>query len=275
MESARLSFRFIKEKDKELFFLLNTDESINKYWGYDYHDDLNGQEVNSDYFYNMVIEDNIKKETINFIVCLKNSDIMIGEAVIHNIKNNEAEVGLRLFKEYQQFGYGKEILSFLTNYLFKSLNYKKVNAKCYKENISSYKLLSKMMNYTNSDETYHYFINQKLNTLEDYKKLIGKSFKAIIDRPLGSLHPIHNFLYELNYGYLPNIYSNDFEETDVYIIDEIQPLTSYEGIIIGVVYRKNDIENKLIMAKNNHFSDEEIIKKINFQEQWFDIELYR
>ena len=38
---------------------------------------------------------------------------------------------------------------------------------------------------------------------------IGKTVKVKIDRPLHSLHPKHGFVYELNYGFIPNTVSGD------------------------------------------------------------------
>ncbi|MGU8478714.1 inorganic diphosphatase [Clostridium perfringens] len=39
-----------------------------------------------------------------------------------------------------------------------------------------------------------------------------------MDRPLGSKNPKLNFIYSLNYGFIPNITSGDGDEIDVYII---------------------------------------------------------
>ncbi|MBE6049509.1 MAG: hypothetical protein E7214_02325 [Clostridium sp.] len=47
---------------------------------------------------------------------------------------------------------------------------------------------------------------------------LGKLVTVKMDRPLGSKHPKHNFIYPLNYGYIPNTTSGDGEEIDVYII---------------------------------------------------------
>ena len=41
---------------------------------------------------------------------------------------------------------------------------------------------------------------------------LGKVLKVEIDRPLGSKHPKHGFIYPVNYGYVPNTISEDGEE---------------------------------------------------------------
>ncbi|HLD92006.1 MAG TPA: inorganic pyrophosphatase, partial [Patescibacteria group bacterium] len=42
--------------------------------------------------------------------------------------------------------------------------------------------------------------------------LIGQEVNVVIDRSLGSKHPKHGFIYEVNYGYIPNTESADGEE---------------------------------------------------------------
>jgi len=105
--------------------------------------------------------------------------------------------------------------------------------------------------------------------LEDY---LGKKVFVKVDRPLGSRHPIYNYIYPLNYGYIPGTIAADGEEIDVYILGESISLDEYEGSVIGIVHRKNDDEDKLIVS-NNTYSLEEIQKLVHFQEQYFDTEI--
>ena len=41
------------------------------------------------------------------------------------------------------------------------------------------------------------------------KDYIGKIVNVVMDRPLGTKHPKHEFIYEVNYGYIPNTVSGD------------------------------------------------------------------
>ena len=52
----------------------------------------------------------------------------------------------------------------------------------------------------------------------DSKKFIGKEVNIIIDRALGTKHPKHGFVYSVNYGYVPNVISDDWEELDAYLL---------------------------------------------------------
>ena len=100
-----------------------------------------------------------------------------------------------------------------------------------------------------------------------------KKVQVVIDRPLHSSHPKHkDLVYELNYGYVEGIIAPDGEEQDCYIMDVDVPIKEYEGYVIAVIKRLDDVEEKWIVA-NKDFSIEEIREKTHFQEQYFTIEI--
>lgn len=105
--------------------------------------------------------------------------------------------------------------------------------------------------------------------------LIGCTVNVKVDRPLGSVHPKHSdIVYKLNYGYIEGIIASDGEEQDAYIVGVDTPLEEFTGKIIAIIHRKNDIENKWVVApENKDFSKAEIERLIHFQEQYFDIEI--
>lgn len=100
---------------------------------------------------------------------------------------------------------------------------------------------------------------------------LGKTVTATIDRPLGSIHPVHNdILYPVNYGYLPGILGGDGEALDVYVLGVPTPLTMFTGRIIGIVHRANDTEDKLVAApKGMLMHQAQIAQQVNFQERYF------
>lgn len=100
---------------------------------------------------------------------------------------------------------------------------------------------------------------------------LGKKVSVLIDRPLGSKHPKHGFVYEVNYGYVPNTISGDGEELDAYVLGVDEPLNSFEGICIAIIHRTNDDDDKLIVVPEGIIlSNEEIEKQTLFQEKWFE-----
>jgi len=103
---------------------------------------------------------------------------------------------------------------------------------------------------------------------------LNKEVEVIVDRPLASKHPEHEIYYPINYGYIPNTISGDGEEVDAYIIGEFQPLKDFQGIVIAIIHRKNDIEDKLVVSKYSHkYSKEQIQSLVEFQERFFDSEI--
>ncbi|SRR3989339_903112 len=99
---------------------------------------------------------------------------------------------------------------------------------------------------------------------------LGQKVNVVIDRPLGSKHPKHGFIYEVNYGYIPNTKSSDGEEQDVYVLGTDKPNNKIIGVCIAVIHRTNDNDDKLIVTPNGEdFSDEEIEKLVEFQEKYF------
>jgi len=98
------------------------------------------------------------------------------------------------------------------------------------------------------------------------KQYLGKKVDVIMDRPLGSRYPDHDFVYPLNYGYIPNTIAGDGEEIDVYIIGEFEPLEKYEGYVVAIIER----ENKLVVCKEiGKYSKEQISALVEFQERFF------
>ncbi|MGL4338226.1 MAG: inorganic diphosphatase [Turicibacter sp.] len=103
--------------------------------------------------------------------------------------------------------------------------------------------------------------------MENY---LGKKVTVVMDRPMGSKHPKHEFIYPINYGYLPNTISGDGEEVDAYVIGEFEPLDTFEGYVVGIVKRENDKEDKLIVCKEiGKYNASQMQALTEFQERFF------
>lgn len=103
------------------------------------------------------------------------------------------------------------------------------------------------------------------------KDFLNKLVKVKIDRPLNSKHPKHGFIYETNYGFIPDTMSSDGEELDAYVLGVDGPLEEFQGKCIAIIHRTNDDDDKLVVVpeKSNIFSNEEIMKQVEFQEKFF------
>lgn len=99
---------------------------------------------------------------------------------------------------------------------------------------------------------------------------LGQKVNIVTDRPLGSKHPKHGFIYEVNYGHVPNTKAPDGEEIDAYILGLDKPVDKISGICIAIIRRTNDDDDKLVVAPEGvNFSNEEVEKLVDFQEKWF------
>lgn len=113
-------------------------------------------------------------------------------------------------------------------------------------------------------------------TLKERRELVqsylGKTVEIKIDRPIGYVHKKEKYslVYPINYGYIPNVLGGDGEELDVYLMGVDVPIEECECVIIGIVYRENDVEDKLIAAPHGKsFSRREIEDAISFQEKYY------
>ena len=105
--------------------------------------------------------------------------------------------------------------------------------------------------------------------------IIGSAVKVIVDRPLGSSHPdFPDLQYPINYGYIEGISAPDGEEQDAYVIGVSVPVKEFFGIVVALVHRTNDVEDKWVVAPEGEtYSKEYIIQSVAFQEQFFKSEI--
>lgn len=103
------------------------------------------------------------------------------------------------------------------------------------------------------------------------KEYLGKEVSIEIDRPLGTRHPKHGFMYMLNYGFIPNTISGDGEELDAYLVGEFEPVKESQGKVIAIIHRTNDDDDKLVVSKDGkNYSDDAISALTEFQEKYFE-----
>ena len=75
----------------------------------------------------------------------------------------------------------------------------------------------------------------------------------------------------MNYGYIPGTLAEDGEEIDAYVLGEFEPLDDFEGVVIGVIVRNDDNENKLVVSRHaDRYGADEIKALTEFQERFFD-----
>ena len=101
------------------------------------------------------------------------------------------------------------------------------------------------------------------------RDLLGKQVHVEVDRPIGHVHK--GMVYPVNYGFIPGLMAGDGEEQDAYILGVTQPVEAFDGIVIGAVCRRDDVEDKLVVAPAGmEFHQGQIAQAVHFQEQYFD-----
>jgi inorganic pyrophosphatase len=102
------------------------------------------------------------------------------------------------------------------------------------------------------------------------RQYLGKNLAIVIDRKLGSKHPEWGFEYLVNYGYVDGVIAPDGEGLDAYLLKVDVPVDTYEGVVVAIVHRLDDDDDKLVaLPKGETILDEEIEKLVEFQEKWF------
>lgn len=116
---------------------------------------------------------------------------------------------------------------------------------------------------------------EKWNTKIKAASMIGKKVTVTVDRPLGTYHPKHpDIYYPINYGYIEGIMAPDGEEQDAYILGVDEPVKEFTGIVIAIIYRNDDVEQKWVVAPERAwFTADEVRQQVHFQEQYFDTQI--
>ena len=156
IETPRLTLTALMEADKGTYNALCLDDERNRWWGYDYRDDLMG-ELTEDYFLDVTRHDFGIRQAVNWAVRL--NDECIGEVVLyHPDFRGGFELGCRIMPKYDGHGYGTEAFAAAADWALYSLGLHKVIAKCFKENKASYKMLSSCMRPNGEDDKFYYFV---------------------------------------------------------------------------------------------------------------------
>lgn len=96
---------------------------------------------------------------------------------------------------------------------------------------------------------------------------LGQRVHLRIDRPAGSRHPTHGFIYPVNYGYLPGVLAPDGDELDAYHLTS-QPAEEANGLVVAIIHRYVDDDDKLVVVDEHDvdITNDEIHRLVAFQE---------
>ena len=157
IQSERLTVSEILPSDAKDYQRLYLDDELNKWWGYDYREDLGENAPTAEYFYNFQNQLKEKKEEYSFAV--KENGVMVGELVLHNFDFvGGVEMGFRFFKDCQGKGFATESALALKSFVKEELRAKTLKSRCFKQNIQSANLIKRLgLKKTREESTHYYF----------------------------------------------------------------------------------------------------------------------
>ena len=162
--TERLTLKQLSIDDKHNIFDLRSDKEINKY--------LNrepSKTIEDAISFINKVNNNIKNQnSIYWAICLKSTDTFVGTICLFDFskENNSCEIGYELMTKFQGQGIMKEATEIVTNYVFKTLKFKKILAFTHYQNQNSTNLLLKL-NFVKSLETDKENPNLNIFTLTD------------------------------------------------------------------------------------------------------------
>lgn len=247
----------------EFYQNFQNDPAIGHYYEYVYT-----QEIADRYF-----DTNSVADRKLFAIMVGNQ--IVGECKLKNIdpQKRECSMGIHLQNDaVKGKGYGTQAERLVLQYAFEELGLVAVNADAAIHNTRSQHVLEKVgFRYTHEDDTFKYYRceNNRLLREKLIQELMGKEVHVVVDRPVGYQHG--DIVYPINYGYIPEIIAGDGEEQDVYILGVNEPLAEFDGQVVAAICRKNDCEDKLVVAPvDSVYHQGQIAEAVHFQEQYFD-----
>ena len=104
---------------------------------------------------------------------------------------------------------------------------------------------------------------------------LGRIVTVTVDRKAGETHPEHrDIVYPINYGYVQDVLADDNEWQDAYIYGETMPLDVFEGQVVAVIRRLDDVEDKwVVAAPGTRLTEDQVRKATDFVEKYFQIEI--
>lgn len=252
-----------REMCRRFYKGFQNDPAIGHYYEYVY------SEKTADQYYDR----NSTSDRMLFAIMVE--DQIVGECKLKDIdlENRHCSMGIHLQNDsVKGRGYGTRAERLILQYAFQELGMVTVYADAALHNLRSQHVLEKVgFCFTHEDDTFKYY-RCEANNVERRKKLndlMGKVVHIVVDRPLGHNHK--GMVYPVNYGYIPELIAGDGEEQDAYILGVSVPITEFDGQVVAAICRRNDCEDKLVVAPvGSVYHQGQIAQAVHFQEQYFD-----
>lgn len=153
---GELSLGELKESDRDKFAEISLDVELNKYWGYDYRDDL--QDPTPQYFIDSALEGFDLGISASFAVRLCGE--FVGEVCFWGFDLfGGCELGFRLHANYRGKGYGKRILS-LAIRMGEEIGLLRLYASVIRDNTPSVSVVERQMEFVEQQENVNKYVHK-------------------------------------------------------------------------------------------------------------------
>ncbi|HNW87467.1 MAG TPA: NAD(P)H-hydrate dehydratase [Candidatus Limiplasma sp.] len=149
----------------------------------------------------------------------------------------------------------------------------RLNAYYDSETISMHDVSEEVANLSHGHETQPLSVPEARTA--GLRAALGKKVRVTVDRPFGSRHPEHrDIVYGLNYGYVADVLAADNEWQDAYILGVTEPVEVFEGYVVAVIHRLNDVEDKwVVAAPDTPVTEADVRERTAFVEKFFTSEI--
>lgn len=164
LHTERLELRGVRDEDVHHFGRLARCLERNRYWGWDWRTAWKKEgDPRDSWFLELARKDFEARREIS--LGLYASGKFCGECVFHNFTyDHMVELGVRLLPEAEGNGYATEAMRAMADYALCFWGLEKVLAKCFRDNLSSKKMLQAAgFRQTSEDEQFYYFARTAKN----------------------------------------------------------------------------------------------------------------
>lgn len=103
------------------------------------------------------------------------------------------------------------------------------------------------------------------------REVLGKKVTVVVDHPYGSMHPtLPDVVFTANYGYVETDMADDCDFQNAYVYGVREPIESFTGYVIGVIYHRHETETRWIAASGLLYDKKDVINSIGEIEQAYD-----
>ena len=163
LETNRLLLRPFQNTDLNDFYLWASDSEVTKYLTWQTHKNLEVSKMILDKW----IQEYEEPKRINFAICLKKINKVIGQVDVINYEGNIPVLGYVSNRNYWNNGYMSEAVNKVIEYLF-NLGYEKIKIEAMVENIGSNKVIQKCGGVFYGTRIHDYKLKNEKRVINEY-----------------------------------------------------------------------------------------------------------